>query len=138
MTGGARSDGTGPLIAVALLGVPGAAVLWGRHVPRPDEAGKRLQPGAGAWSEQAALDLATGRKAAIVARRAVAHAAQVRRATPGRPAWSADGRFLAALADVAWPARPEGRTVVLAGRSGRVIRLITSPRPRAKCGTATG
>jgi hypothetical protein len=77
--------------------------------------------------EYLALDLSSGRRTAIIPRAAVARAAQVRRAGVGLPVWSADRRYVAALAGVAWPMRRGiTATIVVARADGRVIRLITS------------
>jgi dipeptidyl aminopeptidase/acylaminoacyl peptidase len=77
--------------------------------------------------EYLALNLSTGRRTAIIPRAAVARAAHVGRAGVGRPVWSADRRYVAALAGVAWHKRRGiTATIVVARSDGRVIRLITS------------
>lgn len=112
------------------------------YVARADGSGRRevARGHLGGWTpdgrllltdergeEYRALNPSTGRETAIVPRAAVARAARVRRAGVGRPVWSADRRYVAALAGVAWPKRRGiTATIVVARADGRVIRLITS------------
>jgi hypothetical protein len=51
----------------------------------------------------------------------------MRRAGVGRPVWSADGRFVAAYAGIAWPERSRiSGALVVADAGGRPLRLLTS------------
>jgi hypothetical protein len=78
--------------------------------------------------EYLALDVETGRTEPVIDRAAVALLAGKRRVGIGRPVWSADGRFVAALAGIPWGKR-SGKigTIVVARADGTPLRLVTSP-----------
>lgn len=77
--------------------------------------------------EYVAVELGTGGRQAVIPLLGLARFAQVRRVGVGRPVWSADRRYIAALAGVAWPKRRRiVGTTVIARSDGRVVRLITS------------
>ena len=79
------------------------------------------------YAEYRAVDPHTGEAAPVIRGEDVARLAGVRRAGVGKPVWSADGRYIAAYAGVAWPKR-SGITnaVVIATADGRPLRFLTS------------
>jgi hypothetical protein len=78
--------------------------------------------------EYRALDVVTARAEPVIDRAAVAELAEKRRVGVDKPVWSADRRFVAALAGIPW-GRRSGKvgTIVLARADGTPLRLVTSP-----------
>ncbi len=78
--------------------------------------------------EYVAVDPVRGERTAVLSYRRVAERAHVRTAEIAPPRWSADGRYLAAQAYIAWPKRSKtvGR-IALARADGSVVRLLRSP-----------
>jgi hypothetical protein len=78
--------------------------------------------------EYLALDVAASRAQPVIDRAEVAELAGRQRVGVDKPVWSADRRFVAALAGIPW-GRRSGKvgTIVLARADGTPLRLVTSP-----------
>jgi hypothetical protein len=113
------------------------------YVARADGTGRRRAGSGhlGGWTpdgrllvtddrgeEYLVLDPEAGTTAPVIDRGAVARLAGKRRAGLGRPIWSADGRYVAALAGIAWGRRSNAvGAFVVASADGTPIRLVSSP-----------
>jgi Tol biopolymer transport system component len=78
--------------------------------------------------EYLALDVETSRTQPAIDMAAVTRLAGKRRVGVGKPIWSADGEYVAALAGVPWGRRSDKTgTLVIARADGTPVRLVTSP-----------